>query len=100
MSENGTKKNGKEAIGYIPESKIGSIIGSKLWDEHRRNSEALSAARDLASQSKDKVRKQIAKALKLSDDIDWHLDNSGKLRVVKAKPKQEKVSKAVDLTAA
>jgi hypothetical protein len=99
QTEQTTSKWQRDKIGHIPAEKIGSVVGSKLWNEHKKLSEALSQAREAVSVSKDQVRAAIAKSLKLDGEIDFAFDYSGKLVVFRPKPQKARPSKSVDLTA-
>jgi hypothetical protein len=94
-----TSKYAKDKLGHIPQEKIASVVGTKLWAEHQKLSEALTQARDAASVSKEQVRKAIQKSLKINEPIDFSFDHSGKLVIFRPKEQKARPSKSVDLTA-
>ena len=51
-----------ERLGIIPAEKIPTVVGAKVWAEHRKNLAALAAAKAAAGVSKAAVQTAIAKS--------------------------------------
>ena len=97
-----TEKTKTEKLGIIPAEKINTVVGAKVWEAHRKNLSALSAAKEAAATSKTAVLNALAKSLKLPDPESLHFWVDADKMVVGRKP-AEKVRRAStlrDLTAA
>jgi hypothetical protein len=103
---NGTtngKTNGKtERLGIVPVEKINTVVGAKVWAEHRKNLAALAAAKAAAAVSKAAVQAALAKSLKLGEPETLNFWADADKMVVARRPTEKKPRQTAlrDLTAA
>lgn len=94
---------GKQKIGFVPMTKIATVVPAKLWEQHRKNAAALNAAREAVTKSKAEVIAVIAKKLNLTDVETIDISVNDERVTVLRRPKERKTraaSSLLDLTAA
>jgi hypothetical protein len=87
----------KEKFGFIPKSKVPSVVGAKAWAQYRKDADAMTAAREAASRYKAEVLAAIAKKLNLgsADAIDF-VSSDERITVLR-RPKEKKARAASTL---